>query len=77
MNRLVVILLVLMMSASVVAAGKVPTTIPQIAADFDPSADPLDIQVVREWEEDGLVLRYVTFHVGTFKGRSARMAAFY
>ena len=77
MNRLVVVLLVPWMAAPVVAADRVPTTVPEIAADFDPGAEPLDIKVVREWKEEGLVLRHVTFHVGTFKGRTARMAAFY
>lgn len=33
--------------------------------------------MVREWQEDGLTLRYVTFSIGTFKGKTARMAAFY
>ncbi|GIT30295.1 MAG: hypothetical protein Ct9H300mP1_23410 [Planctomycetaceae bacterium] len=33
--------------------------------------------MIRDWEEDGLRLRYVTFHVGTFKNRKARLAGFY
>ena len=32
---------------------------------------------MREWEQDGLVFRYVTFHIGTFKGKPARLAAFF
>lgn len=32
---------------------------------------------MREWERDGIVYRYVTFHIGTFKGKPARMAAFF
>ena len=59
------------------AAGKVPTNVAQVAADFDPRAETLQTRVIREWEEDGLVLRHVTFHIGTFKGQAARMAAFY
>jgi dienelactone hydrolase len=46
-------------------------------AGFDPRQEPLDLQVVREWEKSGTVFRYVTFHIGTFKGVQARMAAFY
>ncbi len=46
-------------------------------AEMDPAAEPLDVRIVRQWEEDGLVLRYVTFHIGTFKTRAARIAAFY
>ena len=58
-------------------AGQVPTNVAQVAADFDPRVETLQTRVIREWEEDGLVLRHVTFHIGTFKGQAARMAAFY
>jgi dienelactone hydrolase len=54
-----------------------PRTVEALWADFDPREEALDAQVVREWERDGLVLRYVTYHVGTFKGERARMAAFF
>ena len=56
---------------------KAPATVKELFADFDPRKDPLDTKVVREWEKDGIVYRYVTFHIGTFKGEPARMAAFY
>jgi hypothetical protein len=55
----------------------VPRTVEALWADFDPRREPLAAQVVREWDEDGLRLRYVTYHIGTFKGVPARMAAFY
>ncbi|NQT15979.1 MAG: acetylxylan esterase, partial [Planctomycetes bacterium] len=54
-----------------------PRTVEALWADFDPRGESLDVQVVREWEKDGVVFRYVTYHVGTFKGVKARMAAFY
>jgi hypothetical protein len=56
---------------------KAPATVKELFADVDPRKDPLDTKVVREWEKDGIVYRYVTFHIGTFKGKPARMAAFY
>ena len=56
---------------------KAPATVKELFADFDPRKDPLDAKLVREWEKDGIVYRYVTFHIGTFKGKPARMAAFY
>lgn len=56
---------------------KAPTTVEELFADFDPRKDPLDVRVVRQWEKDGIVYRYVTFHIGTFKSKPARMAAFY
>lgn len=56
---------------------KAPATVKELFADFDPQNDPLDTKVVREWEKDGVVYQYVTFHIGTFKEKPARMAAFY
>lgn len=45
--------------------------------DFDPRKDPLEARTVREWTREGVRLRYVTFHIGTFKGKPARIAAFF
>lgn len=56
---------------------KAPTTVNELWADFDPRKDALDTKVVREWEKDDIVYRYVSFHIGTFKGKPARMAAFF
>ena len=56
---------------------KVTTTVKELWADFDPRKEALDAKVVREWEKDGIVYRYVTYHIGTFKGKPARMAAFF
>ena len=57
--------------------SKAPATVRELWADFDPRKDALDTKVVREWEKDGIVYRHVTFHIGTFKGKPARMAAFF
>ena len=35
--------------------------------------EPLNIEVVQEWENDGVVTRYVTFTVGMFKGKESRI----
>ena len=56
---------------------KAPATVRELWADFEPRKDELDAKVVRQWEKDGIVYRYVTFHIGTFKGKPARMAAFF
>lgn len=58
-------------------AADVPTTVRALFTDFDPRKDPLGAQVVREWEKDAIVYRYVTFHIGTFKDKPARLAAFF
>ena len=44
---------------------------------LDPRRDPIEAKTVRQWKKGDLVVRYVTYHVGTFKGAKARMAAFY
>ena len=46
-------------------------------ADFDPRAEPLDAAIVREWREEGVVVRSVGYRIGTFLGEPARMAAFF
>ena len=77
LSWLLLFLLVAVVPRSGWAREPVPMSVADIAADFDPTAEPLQATVVREWEENGLRIRYVTFHVGTFKGRAARLAAFY
>jgi dienelactone hydrolase len=64
-------------AATLAAAAGVPQSVEELWSDFDPRQDPLDVRVVRQWEEDDVVFRYVTYHIGTFQGRPARMAAFY
>lgn len=58
-------------------AGDVPQNVTDLWQDYDPRAEALDIKVVKEWRADGVVTRYVTFKVGTFKGAEARIAAYY
>jgi dienelactone hydrolase len=56
---------------------KAPATVKELFADFDPRKDALDAKVVREWEKEGIVYRYVTYHIGNFKEKPAQMAAFF
>ena len=57
--------------------GKVPQTVAELWAGYDPRKEALKSEVVREWEEDGNVIRYVRYFIGTFKGKPAWMAGFY
>ncbi|QDU25866.1 Acetyl xylan esterase (AXE1) [Anatilimnocola aggregata] len=59
------------------SAADAPNTVKQLFAYFDPRKDDIDAKFVREWEKDGIVYRYVTYRIGTFKDKPARMAAFY
>jgi len=69
----------LILTAGILLGGtpRIPADVEQMWADFDPCEDPLDVEVIRQWNEGGAVCRYVLYTIGTFKGRKARMAAFY
>jgi len=58
-------------------ATDVPESAVALWEDYDPRHEPLNIEVVQEWENDGVVTRYVTFTVGTFKGKESRIAGYY
>ncbi len=58
-------------------ASEVPQNATDLWQDYDARSEPLDVQVVKEWQADGVVTRYITFKVGTFKGADARVAAYY
>jgi len=56
---------------------EVPKNVNDLWKDYDPRAEDLDVKVIKEWKNDGIVTRYVTFKVGTFKGADSRIAAYY
>ena len=55
---------------------KVPQNVAELWAGYDPRKELLRTEVVREWEEDGMTIRYMRYFIGTFKGKPAWMAAF-
>jgi hypothetical protein len=58
-------------------ADGIPQSVAEIWSGFDPRKDALETEMIRQWEEDGSVMRYVRFVVGTFEGKKVRMAAYY
>jgi len=54
-----------------------PQNLDELWADYDPGKEPLDVQIVREWHEEGTTLRVVRYNIGTFRGQVSKMAAFY
>jgi dienelactone hydrolase len=58
-------------------ATEVPQTVTDLWKDYDPSAEDLEVKVIKEWKNEGVVTRYITFKVGTFKGADSRIAAYY
>ena len=57
--------------------GKAPQTLAEVWGDYDPEAEPMEVQTFKEWEEEGVVIRAVRYSIGTFKGRKAWMAGLY
>ncbi len=58
-------------------AGEVPQTAKALWSTYDSTKEDLDVKVIKEWKEDGVIVRYLTYKVGTFKGTDARVAAYY
>jgi hypothetical protein len=76
----ILLALLLLLASPLLAAEpqvQVPRTVQALWSNFDPRQEPLDAQLVRQWQQDGVTFRYVTFHIATFKGKPARMATFY
>lgn len=57
--------------------GKIPTNVDELWGNYDPTKEPLEAEVVREWKEGDITIRHVVFTIGTFKGQKSRLAAFY
>ena len=57
--------------------GAAPQTLRQLWAGYDPRAEPLEIEILKEWEEDNVVLSVLRYRIGVFKGQKAMMAAVY
>lgn len=57
--------------------GEVPQNAKDLWKDYDPRSEDLDVKVIKEWKEGGVVTRYITFKVGTFKDADSRIAAYY
>ena len=57
--------------------GKAPQTLEELWKDFDPGKEPLDTEILKEWEEDGVVMKVLRYRIGIFKGQKAMMAAIY
>jgi len=75
---LLLALLTAVVSAETLAPlAEVPQTVDELWAGYDPTAEPLETEVLHEWEEDDVVLRVVRYRVGVFKGETAMVAGVY
>ena len=57
----------------------IPQNLDQLWEDFADldKTTPLEAEILKEWEQDGVVCRVVRYQVGLFKGASSKVAAFY
>ena len=58
-------------------SGKAPQNLDELWGGYDPIKEPLEVEVTREWEADGVICRLVRYRVGVFKGAKSIMAAIY
>jgi len=58
-------------------ASQVPQTAVELWKDYDPRKEDLEVKIHKEWKQDGVVSRLISFKVGRFKGADARIAAYY
>ena len=56
---------------------QVPDSVQELWKGFDPEAEALDTEIVKEWVKDGVTTRYLTFNVLNFQGTPSRIAAYY
>ena len=56
---------------------KAPDSFKKLWAGFDPRAEPLEIEVLKQWESEGVVMRVVRFRIGVFKGKKTMLAGIY
>ena len=61
----------------VLGDDRAPRTLEEAWSGFDPRSEPLEVEVLKEWEEDGAVLKVLRYRIGVFKGKKAMMAAVY
>ncbi|WP_298283360.1 dienelactone hydrolase family protein [Novosphingobium sp.] len=59
------------------AGATAPSSLADLWEGYDPRREPLEVEVLKEWEQEGVVLRVLRFRVGVFKGQVARIAAVY
>lgn len=63
-------------NASVFSVGP-PIGFEEMWQGFDPRAEPLEIETLKEWEQESVVMRIVRYRIGDFKGKRSMMAAVY
>jgi len=54
-----------------------PQTFEELWSDYDPRKEPLDAEILEEWEQDNVIIQIIRYRVGLFKGQKSMVAAVY
>ena len=80
-QQITTLMVLLFFSISNYAADSLPQEIPltfeQMWMTYDPEIEPLNIEIVKSWNDQGITCQYVLFDIGVFKGVKSRLAGFY
>ena len=58
-------------------SANVPQMMQELWDGIDMRAEPFDVEILKQWEEEGIVLKVLRYRVGIFKGQKAMMGAVY
>lgn len=61
----------------VLVVGQVPEDTRAVWAEFQPRAEPLEVEILEQRTEGGIIYQHLRYLVGTFGGRKVRVAAHY
>lgn len=63
----------------IASASDVPQNLQQLWQNFEEmdKKTPLEVEVLKEWQQDDVVCRIMRYQVGIFKGSPSKVAAFY
>jgi len=53
-------------SLPVLKDGKPPQNFEELWAGYDPRKEPLEVEVLKTWEEDGVVMKILRYRIGVF-----------
>jgi len=72
-----VLSVLVLVACSPTVAAPPPQTLAELWAGFDPHREPIEAEVLKSWEQDGVTCHVVRYQVGVFKGAPSRVAGFY
>ncbi len=75
--KTLLVLFALIATCVALSAQVVPQTVEETWDLFDAKSEPLEVEIISEQLEEGIVLRHLRYVVGTFESKKTKVAAFY